>query len=249
MDPIEDEFSRLQDELYKTVVMLSQTRAAALVEKSNYADNLSNIAHQLKTPITSISLSTQMMKEESTKVHVRKIKKQVDRLSYLEESLLLLARIDAGTLRLKLAVTDIFTLLMMAVDNLQELFTQARVTVEIPEIVGVEAYIDMEWTMEAMMNLLKNCMEYSESGGQIYCSYEKNPLYVQIRIWDEGPGFQENDIPHIFEKFYRGSSQMSQGIGIGLPLAKSIIELQNGIIRAFNLTDKGACFEVRFYSH
>lgn len=108
LDTIEDEFSRLQDELYKTVVMLSQTRAPALVEKSNYADNLSNIAHQLKTPITSISLSTQMMKEESTKEHVRQIKKQVDRLSYLEESLLLLARIDAGTLRLKPAVTDIF---------------------------------------------------------------------------------------------------------------------------------------------
>lgn len=190
-----------------------------------------------------------MIKEENGKQYVSQIRRQVDRLSYLEESLLLLARIDAGMLKQKPEVTDIFTLLMMAADDLQELFTHAKVSIEIPEIKGVEAYIDMEWTMEAVMNLLKNCMEHSVPGGRVYCSYEKNPLYVQIRIWDEGSGFNVKDLPHLFERFYRGSSQISHGIGIGLSLAKSIIELQNGIIRAFNLTDKGACFEVRFYSH
>ena len=79
------------------------------------------------------------------------------------------------------------------------------------------------------------------------CSYEKNPLYVQIRIWDEGDGFAKEDLPHLFKRFYRGKNTKNTGTGIGLSLSKSIIEMQNGIIRAFNLPDGGACFEVRFY--
>ena len=99
------------------------------------------------------------------------------------------------------------------------------------------------------MNLMKNCMEASESGTTIHCSYEQNPLYVQIRIWDEGQGFEKEDLPHLFERFYRGKGSKDAGIGIGLSLSKAIIEMQNGIIRAFNLSEGGACFEIRFYSH
>ena len=107
--------------------------------------------------------------------------------------------------------------------------------------------VDLNWTMEAVMNLMKNCMEASVTGTAVHCSYEKNPLYVQIRIWDEGDGFAKEDLPHLFKRFYRGKNTKNTGTGIGLSLSKSIIEMQNGIIRAFNLPDGGACFEVRFY--
>ena len=245
----EDEFSRLQDEIYKTVTTLYQTRDAALTARNHFAENLSNIAHQLKTPITSISLSVQMAGERIGDTHIQEIKRQINRLTHLEEALLLLSRIDAGTLALNRKPTDVFTLLTLASDNLYELLMQKGVLVEIPEMGEVDIAVDLDWTMEAVMNLMKNCMEASESGGAVHCSYEQNPLYVQIRIWDEGQGFEKEDLPRLFERFYRGKGSKDGGIGIGLSLSKAIIEMQNGIIRAFNLSEGGACFEIRFYSH
>lgn len=249
LDASEDEFSRLQDEIYKTVTTLHQTRDAALTAKKSFAENLSNIAHQLKTPITSISLSVQMAGEHIGAKYVREIKRQINRLTHLEEALLLLSRIDAGTLALNRKPTDVFTLLTLAADNLYELFIQKGVFVEVPEKGEMDITVDSDWTMEAVMNLMKNCMEASESGAAVHCCYEQNPLYVQIRIWDEGQGFEKEDLPHLFERFYRGKGSKNAGIGIGLSLSKAIIEMQNGIIRAFNLSEGGACFEIRFYSH
>lgn len=245
----EDDFSKLQDEIYKTVTALYQTRDAALAAKNNFAENLSNIAHQIKTPITSISLSAQMMKENPSLKHLEQIRQQLSRLTHLEEALLLLSRIDAGTLSLERREADVFTVLMLAADNLQELFEEANVTVNIPESDETIIYVDLDWTMEAIMNLLKNCMEHTPAGGIVHCSYEQNPLYTQIRIWDTGPGFAKEDIPHLFERFYRGHNIQSGGIGIGLSLSKAIIESQNGTISARNLVEGGACFEIRLYSH
>lgn len=249
LDASEDEYSKLQDELYKTIMNLYQTREAALTAKKNFSDNLSNIAHQLKTPITAISLSAQMMKEQPSPDYATQIERQLNRLTYLEEALLLLSRIDAGTLTMNPTVIDVFTILTLASDNLEELFTKKGISIDIPEINGVDVIVDLEWTMEAIMNLLKNCMEHTPKGTMVHCSYEKNPLYVQIRIWDEGQGFAKEDLPHLFERFYRGKNPKDNGIGIGLPLAKAIIEMQNGTIRTCNLLDGGACFEIRFYSH
>lgn len=249
LDASEDEFSKLQDEIYKTITTLYQTRDTALKEKSNFADNLSNIAHQLKTPITAISLSLQMMKENPSFDYSEQISRQLNRLTHLEEALLLLSRIDAGTLAIKRTAVDIFTLLTLASDNLQELFIQNGISVDIPEAGETDIIADLDWTMEAVMNLMKNCMEHAKPGTAVHCSYEKNPLYAQIRIWDEGKGFAKEDLPHLFERFYHGENGGVGGIGIGLSLSKAIIEMQNGIIRAFNLHEGGACFEIRFYSH
>lgn len=249
LDASEDEFSKLQDEIYKTITTLYQTRDTALKEKSNFADNLSNIAHQLKTPITAISLSLQMMKENPSFDYSKQISRQLNRLTHLEEALLLLSRIDAGTLTMKRTSVDIFTLLTLASDNLQELFIQNGISVDIPEMGEMNIIADLDWTMEAVMNLMKNCMEHAKPGTDVHCSYEKNPLYAQIRIWDEGKGFAKEDLPHLFERFYHGENGGVGGIGIGLSLSKAIIEMQNGIIRAFNLHEGGACFEIRFYSH
>lgn len=249
LEPCEDAFSKLQDEIYKTVTSLYQTRDAALTARNNFAENLSNIAHQLKTPITSISLTVQMVKEHLGDAHTTKIERQINRLTHLEEALLLLSRIDAGTLALDRKPTDVFTILTLASDNVYELFKQKGVSMDVPEMGEMDIHVDLDWTMEAVMNLMKNCMEAAETDTTVHCSYEKNPLYVQIRIWDEGEGFAKEDFPHLFERFYRGKKAKNTGIGIGLSLSKAIIEMQNGIIRAFNLSDGGACFEIRFYSH
>lgn len=245
----EDDFSKLQDEIYKTVTELYQTRDAALAAKRDFADNLYNIAHQIKTPITSISLSVQMMQEDPSQKHLEQIQNQLVRLTHLEEALLLLSRIDAGTLSLEKKEVDVFTVLTLAADNLQELFLKANVSVQIPEADPIVIYADLDWTMEAIMNLMKNCMEHTPSGGTVYSSYEQNPLYTRIRIWDTGSGFAKEDIPHLFERFYRGKNAGNGGIGIGLSLSKAIIESQNGTISAGNLPDGGACFEIRLYSH
>ena len=244
-----DSFSKLQDEIYKTVTMMHQTREAALEEKQNFAENLSNIAHQLKTPVTAISLSAQMMETHPDKNYPAQIQKQIKRLIHLEESLLLLSRLDAGTLFLEKEAVDVFTVLTLAADNLQEVFSEADVSLNIPEAGEVEITADLDWTMEAVMNLLKNCMEYSPAGGTVHCSYGQNELYTEILIWDEGKGFQREDIPHLFERFYCGQNAKKSGIGIGLSLAREIIERQNGTIRASNIPDGGGCFEIRFYSH
>ena len=244
----DDEFSKLQDEIYKTVTELYQTREEALTARNNFAENLSNIAHQLKTPITSISLTVQMAKEFMGETRATEIERQLNRLTHLEESLLLLSRIDAGTLAFDRKPTDVFTILSLASDNLYELFMQNGVLIDIPEMGEMNINVDLNWTMEAVMNLMKNCMEATGTGTAVHCSYEKNPLYVQIRIWDEGEGFTKEDLPHLFERFYRGEKTKNTGIGIGLSLSKAIIEMQNGIIRAFNLPNSGACFEVRFYT-
>lgn len=245
----EDDFSGLQDEIYKTVTELVQTREAALAAKSNFAANLYNIAHQIKTPITSALLSLQMFRKTSSPEYMEPVERQLSRLQYLEESLLLLSRIDSGTLALERKPVDVLTLLELAGDNMQELFRAAGVELDIEEAGEATVQADLEWTMEAVMNLLKNCMEHTPGGGKVTCFYEQNPIYVQISIADTGEGFAKEDIPYLFDRFYRGKNAGKEGIGIGLALAKSIIESQSGVIRAQNRPEGGACFEVRFYRH
>lgn len=245
----EDDFSKLQDEIYKTVTFAYQTRDAALEAKQNFAENLSNIAHQLKTPITAIHLTTQMPELTAKPETAGQIRKQLERLTHLEEALLLLSRLDAGTLPLEQKEIDVFTVLTLAADNLQEVFSDAGVFIDIPERKAARLTGDLDWTMEAIMNLLKNSMEHTPAGGIVHCFYEQNPVYTQIVIRDEGEGFAKEDIPHLFERFFRGRNAKEGGIGIGLALAKEIIENQNGTICARNNPEGGACFDIRFYSH
>lgn len=243
----EDDFSKLEDEIYKTVTFLYETKEAAIQAKNDFAENLSNIAHQIKTPITAISLSVQTMEKEYNKSKLEQIRRQLLRLTNLEEALLILARIDAGTLVFQKAEIDVYTVLVLASDNLQELFAKSGTSIDIPELGEMAIKADLDWTMEALINLMKNCMEH-HAGGTIHCSYGQNLLYTEILIWDEGKGFIKEDIPHLFERFYRGQNAHEGGIGIGLALSKEIIERQNGTIRAKNLPGAGACFEIRFYS-
>lgn len=245
----EDEFSHLEDEIYKTVTTLRQTRDIAIKTKVNYADNLANIAHQLKTKITTISLSVQLLKKTNETAYLKRIENQLEGLNWLEEMLLTLSKIDAGVLVLEHTKVDVYTALTLAAENLDELLTEKNVSVYVPNKGCIEIDGDLEWTMEAFINVMKNCTEHSTCGGIIHCDYSENPLYVEILIWDDGKGFEAEDIPHLFERFYRGKGAKGNGIGIGLPLARSIFEMQNGNITARNMPEGGACFEIRLYSH
>ena len=239
-------FSRLENELYKTVTMLQETKKEAEAARVHFADNLANIAHQLKTPIASASLSLQLLPDSS---QVKNFQNQLSRLTHLEESLLLLARIDAGTLALSPRPSDVLTLLTMAGENLSELFSASGCSLVIPEMPEMLICVDPDWTLEALLNLLKNALEHTKAGGSVLCSSEQNLLYTLIRIENEGDGFAPEDLPHLFERFYRGQNAAPGGAGIGLSLAKELIEMQNGTLSACNLPSGNACFEIRFYCH
>ncbi len=245
----EDDFSLLQDEISKTVTALCQVKEDAIKAKENYSDNLANIAHQLKTPITAAEISIQILKQTCSDESIDKIERQLLRLTSLEEALLKLSRIDSGTLDLEYMPIDCYTVLNLAADNMNDLLIKKHVKIDIQEN-GCAVFMgDMEWTMEALMNLLKNCMEHTPFGGTVHCRYSQNPIYTEIVISDEGEGFTKEDLPHIFERFYRGKSSSNGGIGIGLSISKAIFEMQNGNITAKNLPDGGACYEIRIYRH
>jgi len=210
---------------------------------------LANIAHQLKTKITTLSLALQLSKKSDSAIYVQQMESQLESLSWLEEALLTLSKIDAGVLRLECSKVDVYTALTLATENLNELLVESEVSVSIPDKGCIEIDGDMEWTMEAFMNVIKNCIEHSVPRSSVHCDYSANPLYVEVLIWDEGKGFKEEDIPHLFERFYKGKDTSEKGIGIGLSLVRSIFEMQNGNITARNMTEGGACFEIRVYSH
>lgn len=243
----EDSFSGLQDEIYKTVTNLYETREEAVAVKENYADNLANIAHQMKTPLTSMSLMTQLLKTDLKTEYAEQMQKQIERLTKLEEALLLLSKIDAGVMTLERENIDVYTMLQLSVEGLEELPMAKALEIKL-ENSGAVSYVgDMEWSIEAFSNLIKNCMEYAKS--QVTIEYIQNPIYTEIKVWDDGEGFTRQDMPHIFERFYRGGRAKDGGIGIGLALAKSLIIMQNGCIEAKNMPAGGACFAVRYYCH
>lgn len=248
----EDEFSILEDEIYKTVRELRRTKEEACQERQNLADNLADIAHQLKTPITSMSLMVQLLQQEGeiqgTKVYLDQLEDQIFRMEYLVASLLTLSRLDAGTLELEQENLDAASVIIEACEPLEPKIRAREQTLSIPQQIQACFKGDRHWTAEALSNLIKNCSEHAREGGSITIKYHQNPLYTEILVADNGPGFDEEDIPHLFQRFYRGKNAGRDSIGIGLALSKSLIERQNGTLRADNGQDGGACFTVRFYT-
>ena len=244
----EDEFSILEDEIYKTVRELRRTKEEACQERQNLAD----IAHQLKIPITSMSLMVQLLQQEGeiqgTKVYLDRLEDQIFRMEYLVASLLTLSRLDAGTLELEQENLDAASVIIEACEPLEPKIRAREQTLSIPQQIQACFKGDRHWTAEALSNLIKNCSEHAREGGSITIKYHQNPLYTEILVADNGPGFDEEDIPHLFQRFYRGKNAGRDSIGIGLALSKSLIERQNGTLRADNGQDGGACFTVRFYT-
>ena len=247
----EDEFSRLEDELYKTVTELRQTREQALRERRSLADNLVDISHQLKTPLTSMSLMTQLLAESCNAEdanYVDNLSRQLRRLEGLVSSLLKLSRLDAGTLEFKREPVDVYAMLLRAAEPLEEALRLKQLRLDISSESGVSFKGDSMWTAEAFLNLIKNCSEHTPAGGTVTLRYSQNPLYTEIVVEDNGEGFRMEELPHLFDRFYKGKNAAKDSAGIGLAISRSIIANQNGSIRAENAPHGGARFTVKFYA-
>ena len=245
----EDALSKLQDEIDKTINALAQAQARAIRTKEGFADNLSNIAHQIKTPIAALSLSLQQLpsNDPRTTELITSMEEQLARLTRLQEGLLLMARLDAGALPLSIETCDVFTILSMTAESLNELARAAEVTLEIGSEVPANIEVDSHWTSEAIANIMRNCIEHTPRGSIIRIDYVAHSLYTEITIADEGRGFSAQERLRAFERFYKGETTNATSTGLGLAFAHDIIELQKGSIRIDDAPDGGALFTIRLY--
>lgn len=258
----EDNFSHLEDEMYKTVMELRSTKEAAVKNHEILAERIADIAHQLKTPLTSMSLMTELLEEYQTvetKEYYNRLSSQIERLKSLVAGLLALAKLDSHGIVFCKEKLRLSELMESVSEPLMEMMREHRITLAIEalgyekgtkEVADEEYFIfaDRQWTEEALLNILKNCVEHTPDGGRIMVSYSQNPIYTELRIVDGGRGFAAKDIPHLFERFYRGEGAAGDNVGIGLALAKAVLERENGQILAENTEEGHACFRVKWYN-
>ena len=247
----EDDFSHLEDEMYKTVTELQSATEAAVNNHQVLADRIADIAHQLKTPLTSMSLMTELLEEYQTidtEEYYSRLSNQIERLKNLVTGLLALAKLDSHGVVFHVERVEVPELLEAVSELLREIMTERGISFVAEESKG-ECFIygDRQWTEEAVLNILKNCVEHTPDGGRIVASYSQNPIYTELQIEDGGSGFHAKELPHIFERFYRGEGAAKDNAGIGLALAKAVLEQQNGQICAKNTADGHAGFRIKWY--
>lgn len=250
-DHDEGELSILKSEIYKATVMLCVQAEALQKEKSELADAMSDISHQLKTPLTSMLVMTDLLCDPNLPTDKRieftgRIRAQLERIEWLVTSLLKLSRLDAGTIVFNKVPVRINALLDRALAPLLIPIELRRQTLVIdhPEIM---LSCDLNWTAEALLNILKNCVEHTPADGHLAISCSQNPLYTQIVVSDNGSGIDPDDLPHIFERFYRGKNAGSDSVGIGLAMARSMITSQGGSISVESTVGKGTTFTIHFF--
>ena len=246
-----DTGSALEDSIYKTVVLLREGREQAQKAKKSLADNMADLSHQLKTPPASIGLTLSLLKkkawDEEARRDIMRMEGQVGHLQYLVGSMLTLSRLDAGVLALEEKEFDLEEMLVDAVQPFVRQMEEKGICFGVQGADGISLFGDFGWCSEAFGNIIKNCMEHTPEQGNISIACKDNPIYTEIVIQDSGGGFDEADIPHLFERFYRGAGSPKDSIGIGLALSKSIIEKGNGTVMAENAKTGGARFCIKFY--
>lgn len=247
----EDDFSILEDELYKIVMMLRESSEKEREEKENLCNNLADISHQLKTPLTSMSLMIELLEDSNIDgdeaLYIGSISLQIQRLNYLVSSLLVLSKIDADAMTLEHKPINIYELLCVSVEPLHLMIDRKQQQLFIKDNSDLFFNGDFHWTSEAILNIVKNCSEHTPNGGKISIDYKQNPICTQIIIEDNGKGFDKKDIPKLFTRFYKGANSSKDSVGIGLALSMSIIKKQNGEIIALNKETGGAKFIIKFY--
>ena len=248
----EGEFSKLRNELYKTTVLLKEAAENSEKEKEQLTDSLADISHQIKTPITSIRIlldnleDNPDMEPEVRKDFIREISKQIDWISSLVISLLKMAKFDAGTIKMENSKINAKKLIDNVLDNLSILIEIKEIEV-ITKIDEKASFIaDYKWQLEAITNIVKNAIEHSMQNSKIYITVENTSMFLKIKVKDEGKGISKKDRKHIFERFYKSRDSKEGNVGIGLPLAKTIIEQNNGYIKVDSEPDKGTTFEIKY---
>ncbi|MCA0991310.1 sensor histidine kinase [Pseudalkalibacillus hwajinpoensis] len=248
----EGELSILKNDIYKVTMMLSEQHALLQEDKIKLTNAISDISHQLKTPLTSMLVMVDLVSDPKLDERKRvefttNIRVQLERIEWLVSSLLKLSKIDAGTIAFKKESISPRQVIQKAIEPIliPVDIKQQNLSITGDDTITFDG--DFNWTSEALLNILKNCVEHTGEGGTISLSYTDNPLYTEITIADNGIGIPKEDLPYIFKRFYRGKNACDDSVGIGLAMAYSIVTSQNGDIEVISEKGAGTEFRIKFY--
>ena len=248
----EEELSILKNELYKVTVMLRENASNTLKDKINLKRALEDISHQLKTPLTSIliildNLIDNPEMDYQTRVEfLHNLKRETTRIQSLIQSILKLSKFDSNTIQFIKQDIYLKQIVDEAIKNTGSLADLKNIKINVEGNKVTKLNCDLLWQIEAITNILKNCIEHSKENTQIDIKYNNNSVYSYITITDHGEGISKEDLPHIFERFYRGKNSSNESIGIGLSLSKTIIESNNGIVSVESNSDK-TTFIIKYF--
>ena len=249
----EDELSILKNELYKITIMLKEDAENSKKDKLKLKDSLSDISHQLKTPLTSINimldniLDNPDMDNNTKEKFIQNIKREITNISSLATEILKLSKFDASVIKFEKEQVFINDLVEGAISNVEMMAELKNINIEVTNQDNIKLVCDAKWQTEAITNILKNCIEHSKENSTIIIDINSNKIYKQIIIRDNGEGIDEKDLPHIFERFYKGKNSSKDSVGIGLALAKTIIEKDNGSIKVDSKKGKQTTFVIKYY--
>lgn len=251
-DNHEGELSILKNEIYKVTIMLSEQQKLLKKDKFALTDAISDISHQLKTPLTSMTVMADLLSDENLSEAKRiefthHIQLQLERIEWLVSSLLKLAKMDAGTILFKKEKVNVNDLVHKAVEPMLIPIDIKQQTLIISGNDNVSFIGDYKWTAEALINIIKNCVEHTSEHGEISLSFSENTLFTEIVIKDNGKGIAKEDLPYIFQRFYKGKNASEDSIGIGLAMAYSIVTSQQGDIEVESKIGVGSEFRIKFY--
>jgi len=247
----EGSFSLLKNDLYKVTVRLREQAELLQKDKTALSNLIADISHQIKTPLTSLGVLADLLAEdppeEDRRAFIVRLRAQLGRIQWLVTALLKLARLDAGTAAFKSEPVNVRRLIDKALEPLQIPLEVKNQQLEIHGVDGASFTGDLNWSAEALTNVVKNCVEHTAEGGKIEINYSANALYAEIIVSDDGEGIASRDLPNIFNRFYRGEIASENSVGIGLALAKAIFTAQGGDISVRSQRGVGTSFAIRIF--
>lgn len=249
----EGDISNLKNDLYKMTIKLKEQNELSLKDKIYLQDTLSDISHQLKTPLTSMYVINELLYDDKLnkslkKELLNKSKKGLERIEWLITSLLKMSRLDSGSEKLILERVKLINIINKTIEPIRIPLELKNINLNVSCSNDIKVNVDVNWTTEALINILKNAMEHTLENGNINIVCSDNPLYTMISISDDGCGISKKDLPHIFERFYKGMSN-KESIGIGLNMSKKIIENENGNISVKSKENEGTTFIIKLFKN
>ncbi len=245
----EGDISNLKNDVYKMTVKLKEQSELLTKDKKYLEETLEDISHQIKTPLTSMYMINDILTSEKNerirKEFLIKNKNQIERIEWLVISLLKLSKLDSGTVKLKKEKIKVKDLINKAIEPIKVSLDLKSIDLDL-NLSNDTVLVDINWTKEALLNIIKNACEHTKD--KITITSKNNPLYLEIRITDNGKGIAKKDLKHIFERFYKGSDN-KDSIGIGLNMSKKIINLQQGIIEVETKENIGSTFIIKLYKN
>lgn len=249
----EGDISNLKNDLYKMTIKLKEQNELSLKDKIYLQDTLSDISHQLKTPLTSMYVINELLYDDKLdkslkKELLNKSKKGLERIEWLITSLLKMSRLDSGSEKLIFEEVKLINIINKTIEPIKIPLELKNINLNVSCNSDIKVNVDVNWTTEALINILKNAMEHTLENGNINIVCSDNPLYTMISISDDGCGISKKDLPHIFERFYKGMSN-KESIGIGLNMSKKIIESENGNISVKSKENEGTTFIIKLFKN